>query len=157
MDKVIAGFSDGSSVRGTPDGHSAAVMQFYEMGSALRCCTWCCRTPSGAIKSGKAPYPPYLCLDHPSELFERNRRPDQRRLQRSRRADGDDNRVAERVSNRVGVNLPIVCQPDVSRRIDLTTRYPFQSIASVTGCLVISVLRHACQAGTSWYRRRRSG
>jgi len=66
-------------------------------------------------------------------LSKRNRGTDQRRLQWSGSTDRDHDRITEGVQKRVGVKLPIVRQPDVTRRVNLTTCDSFQSVASVTG------------------------
>ena len=65
-------------------------------------------------------------------LFKRNWRPDQRRLHRCGRADGDHDGIPTRIHEPKAFDLPVVRQPDVTRRIDLAARDSLQRVASIT-------------------------
>lgn len=80
------------------------------------------RLGSAAAASGK-----------PAAFLKRNRRSDQRGPDRRGGADGDHDRVAAGIDRRVGVPLPVICQPDIARRVDLARGDPLQCVARIPG------------------------
>src|SRR5215475_7467970 len=69
----------------------------------------------------------------PSILFDRDRGSDERRFHRPGGTNRNHNCVPERIQKRIGVPLLVVRDPDVSRRVYLGARDPFQGVAPVAG------------------------
>src|SRR5215470_13208832 len=66
-----------------------------------------------------------------SELFERHGRPEQRRLQRCGRPDGDHDGVPAGIEVRIDLDLPVVRDPDVARGVNRPARNAFNGVGLV--------------------------
>src|SRR5262249_62374517 len=65
------------------------------------------------------------------ELLERDRRPEQRCPQRGGRPDGDHDGVPAGIEVRIDLDLPVVRDPDVARRVDRAARDALNGVGLV--------------------------